>query len=136
MRLEGWEQRLEAVIEAARARPYELGRHDCFRVACLALEALTGRDRWHEFEGRYSTQREALRLVAQYGSTFEAAFDWFFGAPSISVYFAKRGDVVLLEDASGMKHLGVCLGRDTAMLGPEGLVFVPTLECLAAWMVD
>ena len=134
MRLEGWEKRLAAVIEAARTEPYVLGQHDCFRVACASVEALTGIDRWPEFAG-YTTKREALAKLAAHGSTFEAAGDWFFGSPSVSVRLARRGDICCVQTVDGEKHLGVCLGRDTAVLAPEGLTFVATLLCRCAWRV-
>lgn len=133
-RLEGWESRLAAVIEDARAQPYVLGAHDCFRVACRAVEALTGVDRWPAFAG-YNTKREALAKLAQFGSSFEAAGDWFFGAPGVDVRLARRGDICCVETADGEKHLGVCLGRDTAVLAAEGLTFVATLLCRCAWRV-
>ncbi len=134
-RIDGWERRLEAVIEDARHRPYALGEHDCFRVACRAIEALTGVDRWPEFAGRYATKREALALLAAHGSSFEAAFDWFFGAPSLYPSLARRGDVVAVQTADGEKHLGVVLGAQAAFLAPAGLVFVPVLMCMCAWRV-
>lgn len=134
MRLEGWEGRLDGLIEGARARPYELGTHDCFRLACAVIEALTGADRWPEFAG-YRTRREALLLIARHGSSFELAFDWFFGAPRVDVKLARRGDLCALQSADGQKHLGVCLGARTALLADEGLTFAPTLSCLCAWRV-
>lgn len=134
MRLQGWESRLAGIIEAARVQPYALGEHDCFRVSCRTVEALTGVDRWPGFKG-YHTKRESLVKLAQYGSTFEAAGDWFFGSPSVSVKLARRGDICCVETVDGEKHLGVCLGRETALLAPEGLIFMPTLICKCAWHV-
>lgn len=133
MRLEGWEGRLAGVIEAARLEPYELGVHDCFKVACAALEALSGIDRWPEFAGRYRTRREALALIAKRGRTFELAFDWFFGSPHVCTAQAQRGDICAVGTPDGEKHLGVCLGADTAFLEDQGLVRVPTLTCLCCW---
>lgn len=133
-RRDGWEARLLAVIDAARARPYRLGEHDCFRIACQVVEALTGVDRWPEFAG-YASKREALAKLAQFGSSFEAAGDWFFGAPAVSVKRARRGDICCVETTDGEKHLGVCLGRDTALLGEAGLLYLPTLACRCAWRV-
>lgn len=136
MRLEGWESRLNAIIEEARERPYCLGEHDCFRVACRVIEALTGADRWPEFAGRYRSEREAFALMAQYGKSFEAAFDWFFGAPSVNVRLAQRGDICAYQDKKGgPKHLGVCLGALTAVTSARGVLFVQTLECERAWRV-
>lgn len=134
MRLEGWEKRLFAEIEAARHKPYVLGEHDCFRLACRVVEALTGADRWPEFAG-YTSKREAMALLARHGRSFEAAFDWFFGAPSVNVRLARRGDLCCVETADGEKHLGVCVGADVALLAPEGLIFTPLLTCLCAWRV-
>lgn len=134
MRLLGWEDRLAAIVEEARTRPYALGEHDCFRVACRVLEALTGVDRWPQFAG-YHTKGEALRLLSKHGASFEAAFDWFFGSTRLDVRLARRGDLAAIETADGEKHLGVCLGVQTACLGEGGLMFVPTLTCLCAWKV-
>lgn len=134
MRLEGWESRLWALVEDARAKPYVLGEHDCFRFACRVIEALTGTDRWPEFAG-YRTKREALRKLAHFGSSFESAGDWFFCSANVSPKLARRGDIACVETEDGEKHLGVCLGRDTAVLAPDGLLMIPILVCRCAWRV-
>jgi hypothetical protein len=133
-RLEGWEKRLFVEIEAARHKPYALGEHDCFRLACRVVEALTGVDRWPEFAG-YTTRREAMRKLAQRGSSFEAAGDWFFGAPAVNTRFARRGDICCVETVDGEKHLGVCVGAEVALLAEGGLIHTPLLTCLCAWRV-
>src|SRR6266508_3556525 len=76
-RLPGWEDRLAEAIAAARAKPYVLGEHDCFRLACAVVRALTGEDRWPQWRGRYASKREALRLIAEAGRDFTAAFSAF-----------------------------------------------------------
>lgn len=134
MRLEGWEGRLAAIVDEARGRPYVLGEHDCFRVACRVVEALTGEDLWPRFSG-YRTKAEALRYIARHGSSFEACFDHVFGAARVDVRAARRGDLCAIQSADGMKHLGVCLGAETALLADDGLTFYPTLSCLCAWRV-
>jgi hypothetical protein len=137
MRREGWEGKLEKIISDAREQPYKIGVHDCFRVACRVLEALTGEDRWPEFAGRYRTTGQARRLLAGYGSTFEAAGDWFFRSERADIRTARRGDIVAIETPNGEKHLGVVTldGARAALLGPEGLVFVPVLTCLCCWKI-
>lgn len=134
MRLPGWEARLEAVLVAARATPYVLGEHDCFRVACRAVEALTGVDRWPEFAG-YRTRREALALLAAHGGSFEAAMDWFFGVAHVSPRLARRGDICAVQTQDGEKHLAVCTGARVEMTAPHGLVQAGLLECLCAWRI-
>jgi hypothetical protein len=104
-------------------------------MALRAVEALTGVDKWPPFEGRYRTRREAVALIAEHGSNFIAAFDAFFETPNVNVRLAQRGDIVALADAYGEKHLGVCIGAETAFLAPGGLVRVPTMTCLCCWRV-
>lgn len=135
MRLQGWESRLAELVERARARPYVLGEHDCFRFACGAVQALTGEDRWPEFAGKYSTRRGALALLATYGRSFEEAFTWFFRSPAVEPAWARRGDVLAFATLDGEKHLGVCLGATTAGLGEGGLLFVRTMGCSCAWRI-
>lgn len=133
-RLEGWEGRLVAVVEAARQQPYVLGAHDCFKFTCDAVEALTGENRWAQFAG-YTTKRQALAMLARYGSSFEAAFTWFFASPTMPVLRAQRGDALQYVDAEGEHHLGICLGADAAVLAPDGLRFIPVTRCARAWKV-
>jgi cell wall-associated NlpC family hydrolase len=104
-------------------------------MACQVLEALTGVERWSEFEGRYSTTRQARRLLARHGRSFEAAGDWFFGSVNVPPRYAQRGDIVAFADQRGEKHLGVCIGAESVVLGPQGLVRVPTLKSLCAWRI-
>lgn len=135
VRLEGWESRLAGVLEWARGRSYQLGEHDCFRVTCRVVEALTGVDRWPQFAGRYSTRRESLALLKQYGSSFDAAFDWFFGVPHESWRMARRGDIVKCVDETGEAHLGVCTGGEIAVLREHGLTFEPLPAAHHCWRV-
>ena len=133
-RLHGWEGRLSSLIEAARHEPYQLGQHDCFRLACRTIEALLGMDRWPEFAGRYTTQRECLHLLAQHGSNFTEAGNWFFGAEPVSWKLARRGDLLEYRDTNGA-HLVVCLGGTCAALTEAGLGFVRLDRCIHAWRV-
>lgn len=134
MRLEGWERRLDDVIQDALRRPYVLGEHDCFRLACRVVEALTGVDRWPEFAG-YRTERQALQALAAYGSSFVDAGDRFFGVGHCGVRLARRGDIVAYRDGVLKYHLGVCLGRLVAVMDAGGLIFVRVLACACCWRV-
>lgn len=131
MRLDGWEARLNAVIEAFRNERYELGVNDCFRLACAVIAALTGVDRWPEFAG-YKTRREALMRIARHGSSFEAAGDWFFGGPRVDLRQARRGDLVAVQTADGEKHLAVHLGDRLALMAGAGLLVLRLHEMRAA----
>jgi hypothetical protein len=125
-RVQGWESRLIAVIEAAREREYALGVHDCFSFTCAVVHALTGVDRWPLFGG-YTSKRESLARIAQYGSTFEKAYDYFFGATARlpSPLFAQRGDILAIQTTDGVKHLGVCGGPYVLLLSDHGMASTP-----------
>ena len=135
-RLQGWESRLAAIVEAARSTPYKLGEHDCFRFACAAVEALTGADIWTTWAGRYRTRREALRRIHEFGGGgFTEAATRLFGGPLVHPGLARRGDVLEYEDAAREQHLGVCVGAHVAVLKDSGLAFVPLHECRHGWRV-
>lgn len=134
LRREGWERRLQVVIDAARTRPYVLGEHDCFRLACRVIEALTGVDRWPAFAG-YRSKRGALARLARHGASFEAAGDWFFAVPLAPVAQGRRGDIALLIDEVGEKHLAVVIDHRVACMRPEGLIFLPLRACGGVWRV-
>lgn len=133
MRREGWESRLNAVLADARARPYVLGEHDCFRVACRVVEALTGVDRWPEFSG-YTTKAEALAKIARHGRSFERAGDWFFGE-RIALGYARRGDIAAVQSPDGEKHLGVVMGKQVYLMYELGLTPAPLAAAHCAWRV-
>jgi hypothetical protein len=136
MRVDGWERRLTEVLETARSRPYEIGHWDCFRMACETVAAITGRpSRWAEWEGKYRDERSAVDILKQYGG-FMKAFSLLFEAEPIEVKQARRGDICVYRDMSRMRHLGVCVGQNVALLGTRGLEFIPTTLCLCAWRID
>jgi len=136
-RLPGWEDRLAAVFEAARNAPYELGRHDCLRVACQAFEAITGRDYWQEFAGRYDSKAAALREIRRLGHDFGAAITAVTGLATVTPLLARRGDLVLYRDDDGADHLGVCNGAHVGVLGADGMLWVPINDARlrVAWSV-
>jgi hypothetical protein len=134
MRLEGWELRLEVILEASRRSPYQLGHHDCFSVACSVVEAMTGVNHWLRWAGTYSTPRQALVRIAEYGGNFDGAAEKLFGSPSVDVKLARRGDIVKFVH-NGEPHLGVINGSTAAVLGPDGLRWVERTACERAWRI-
>lgn len=133
MRIEGWESRLAAVIESARDKPYVLGEHDCFLVACAVVEALTG----HDFRpfGTYRTKREALVAILKVAPSLPDAVTKALDTEPVPTRMARRGDIVHYFDVED--HLGVCLGERVAVLGPDGLAMVGLLDerVRCAWRI-
>lgn len=132
-RLPDWPARLDAAIEAARARPFQWGAMDCSIFAADVVLALTGRDFAESFRGRYSTRAEAVALLGARGG-LEAVVTGFLGQPLPTALLARRGDVVMVETPEG-RALGICVGQKAACAGPQGLTFVPMPGWLSGWRV-
>lgn len=137
-RLDGWEGRAGAVLEAARTKPYVLGENDCLRLACAVIKALTGVDHWPQFAGRYSSKLQALRLIAQYGGDFRSGAAKLFGGQAEPMERARAGDIAEFRerDASRTPHLGVVWNNQAvAVLGEKGMVFVKHRSCWHCWRI-
>ena len=135
VRLEGWEGRLAALIQTANGKPYCLGQNDCFRLACGAIEALTGVDRWPEWAGKYTTRRECLALMAGHGHNFTEAASWFFGSQPVSWKQCHRGDILEYRDAANAAHLVICNGDHAIGMLDAGLVRLRLNACVHGWRI-
>lgn len=134
VRKAGWETRLAAVVADARKKPYVLGSHDCFRFSCAAVEALTGKDLWPQWAGKYRTKTQALRLIVEYGGDFTSAFTKLFGTAPAPMASANRGDIAEYVCA-GEQHLGVVTGATVALLCEVGVMPLPRRLCNHCWRI-
>lgn len=134
-RIDGWEGRFWDTIHGAEGKPYVLGEHDCFKLTCDVVKALTGVDLWSPWKGRYSTERQALKLIAQYGGSFNGAFTKLFNTSVVDPSMARRGDVLRFDDDNGTPHLGVCVGSTVCLLAEKGLTRVERADCIACWRI-
>lgn len=132
-RLPDWPARLDAAIEAARARPFAWGSMDCCLFAADVVHALTGEDHAAAFRGRYASRREAVALLATLGG-LEAVLTSVLGPRLAQARQAQRGDVVLTRTPGG-PAVGVCCGARAAFAAPTGLTFLPPSAWASAWRV-
>ncbi len=136
MRLDGWESRLAAVIEAASGQPYVLGENDCLRLSCAVVEALTGIDFWPRFVG-YRTKRQALVTIAKIAPSLGEAVTATLAVSPSPTFSAQRGDLLLFRDDRGEDHLGVCIGREVTLMADTGpiTVGIEHVGLLCSWRV-
>jgi len=139
MRIEGWEQRLDALVAEAQTRDFRYGEWDCALFACASIQAMTGADPGAAFRGTYADEAGCARLLAKVGGleggANRIASDHHFAV--IPVLMAWRGDVVLAR-ADGKPTLGVCLGRDVAFaVDPVGVQRKPITnpDLVFAWRI-
>jgi hypothetical protein len=135
MKQQGWEERLLKTLESSVSVEYRLGVHDCFTVACAAVNVQLGTEHGKDIVSKYSTRDEAVALLGAWGATYEEAFDKYFGLARVPVLLARRGDLLAVRTDDGEKHLAVCVGERMACLGPDGLRYAPVSAAHCAWRV-
>ncbi len=129
MRLDGWEERLSAAIEAARDVPFQWGIHDCATWAFDVRRALIGVDAAAAWRGRYGTALGSRREMLRLGwADLPAMGRALLGEPLRPVT-AQRGDIVLGA------AFGVCIGSQGAFLAQDGLTVLPLRDCAQGWRV-
>jgi hypothetical protein len=131
MRVTGWVDVLNDHIEAVRSRPFEWGVWDCCQFAAETVLAITGKD-YREAFPTYQSRADAIVLIHTHGSVVELLSS-VLGSWKHPAH-AQRGDVVAADFGDGIAA-GICLGVNSAAVGPAGLVFRPTETALAAWTI-
>lgn len=127
---------LDEFIADKRGRPFVWGGNDCCTVAADWVREKTGKDPMHELRGLTSPLL-AMRRLRDLGGFRAAASARLTEIPR---FMALPGDVCLVHSgrrigrASGYSF-GICTGRLIAAPGPDGLVFGPITEAVAAWRV-
>jgi hypothetical protein len=134
-RLPDWPQRLAALVEARRDAPFAWGRHDCGLFAADAVLACTGTDPAAELRGTYATEAEAEAMLAPLGGLYGLmrAIEARRGTAMIPPALAQRGDTVMIPVGNELA-VGVVLGAEVAVPGPDGLVFLPLADARRAWV--
>jgi cell wall-associated NlpC family hydrolase len=131
MRYRDWPERLVTLIEARRHRPFVWGENDCALFAADAVVAISGVDLAAAHRGTYSDEAGAVAAVAAAGGMrglVERLSEKRAG-------LAQRGDVVI-ADLEGRETFGIVVGGGFwCAPGPDGLVFRPMAEAVAAFGV-
>lgn len=123
---------LVAYLHARMRAPFAWGRdaNDCISFAAGAARAQTGRDPLQGLSN-WTTQRGALRVLAQYGG-LEAAVS--SRLPLVTPAQALRGDLALVEAATG-PALMVIEGATLIGPGELGAIRRPRGDMLRAWSI-
>lgn len=132
MRVDGWEERLAEVVEAAESRPFEWGVHDCCTFAAACVDAITGSD--HVGRLDYADERAAKRILACHGGLLEAVTSRL-GVTVGGWAHARRGDVCLVPTEQG-DGLGVCLGTHIAVAAEQGIERYPLPLARWVWRIE
>jgi hypothetical protein len=130
IRRNDWPERLAAFLRAEGSKPADAARA-CFYFVADAILAMTDVDPVPEREATIAAAYARMRRDG-----YETVRDAVAGRlTEVPLSFARRGDVVMrLFD--GVECGGICVGERSAFLKIEGgLIYLPTLEQLAAFRV-
>ena len=135
MKLPGWEQRLEGLLEAARAADLDYDQWDCCRLAARAVDLQMGTDLAEQFQRQYSSLHGALRVLADQGG-LRGMVCRLLGDP-LPPLLAARGDIVAIPsgDPRFPMGLGVCTGHQVATIAPAGFVLHDLGVATECWKV-
>ncbi len=127
--------RLAAWIESRRHIPFAWAANDCITCAASWVEAATG-DTPLPALLEYHTADEAAALLAERGGLEKAVAEAMevAGFQPCGTGHAARGDVVLARH-SGVVAVGVCIGAEVVVPGPDGLQFIPRGTIVRAWAI-
>ena len=131
-RLSDWEDRLAGLIALRIDQPFAWGANDCALFAADCIKAMTGVDPAVSVRGQWSSQGEAVRVIAKQGGLGQ--FVSRLGLAEVPPLFAQRGDLVL-HRRDGSDALAICLGSNLAGPSESGLLFFGLESGGRAWRV-
>ena len=140
-----WPTKLIEELGRAETKRFVWGKNDCCLLLCDCILAMTGVDiAVPEFRGKYKTKKKAYALIKKVGGDrgVEGVAEVIFaryGVTEVPVAYAQRGDCVLAEvEIPGGEQgpaLGIVVGRHSAFMSGEGLIYIPIDQCSRAWRV-
>jgi len=132
-----WHLQFRLAVQAASARPFAWGDHDCCLFPARVADAITVDG---DYVARllaqfsYRSKADVTALVAT-GRGLRAMMNAFMPSPEIPWGWAMMGDAVLLLDEADRRVLGVCEGAQALVAAEVGVVPVPMGRALCAWRV-
>lgn len=133
MRLPDWQILFAKFLKENANSKFEWGVHDCCLFSANCVLAITGTDYASSFRGTYSNERDAYRLIKQYGS-IEALVTTLTGIKPVNGRYADVGDIVLVLQ-EGRELLAVCNGQTMFAPGANSLITLETKDVLKTWKV-
>lgn len=125
---------LERVLRNELAKPYDLGRADCFFMGLAVVDELSGSALRGEYAGAYRTLAGAHRALLKRGHESLSAL--LAGhLEQIGKARAVIGDIAVLRLPDGAEHIGVCVGLHFITKTPAGRAAYDLTSVVAAFKV-
>jgi hypothetical protein len=125
------------MLESEQQLRFEWGVFDCALHVCNDIKAITGVDPAAAYRGTYSDQAGAAAI---YGSNFQQFIEATcsaLGMPEVPVTFARRGDVVFIDNDTEQGAIAIVSldGRYASCASDQGMALVPMARWKRAWQV-
>lgn len=140
-RKEDWQTLLHDYLSSHSQTRFQYGVMDCCLFVADAVLAITDTDLAAAFRGRYASRKAAFAAVKSYCGrpTVEAIAECVcaeHGVPEVPVPFARRGDMILIGEAS-RSTLGIVAlhGQEVITVSKEGLWRLPLSLAKRAWRI-
>ena len=130
MREEGWENRLEELVNKKRNQPFDWAENNCMQLVTEAQQTVTGHTDFPEALQNVGTKYSAYKLVLKRAKNLTELMDKHF--ERIVITMARRGDIVEIETCEG-PAMGICMGTHAVFVGIEGIEYIPLETLIRAW---
>jgi hypothetical protein len=136
-RVNEWRERLGQILLSAQELEFQWGTFDCALHVCNCIRAVTGTDPAAQYRGTYSDQAGAEKIYGSSLVSFIATTAASLGCPEVPVTFARRGDVVWIDNGTEQGAIGVVHldGRFISCASEKGIVLVHMRRWRRAWQI-
>lgn len=126
-------------LESIRQEPYVLGKHDCLTFTNKAWEILYDRGWAADVLGKYLTKSGKLKTVktlqkelniVTYCDLVDARLNRHEYMPDFGMLVGVEPDDTAVFNVA----LGICVGTTVAVVGNEGLIYVPVQDAKICWV--
>lgn len=129
----GWAERLLALVESYRAKPFVWGEADCATFFAEAVQAVTG---FHPLVGYmpYSSELGAMKMLA--GSGYDDMLHFarcLF--PEVAPSLARRGDIGFIADRERLTCPAVIVGHEAVSRNQAGWLMFPVASLATAFRI-
>jgi hypothetical protein len=134
-----WQRKLAGRISSARQLTFAWGSFDCAMWVCDWIRDMTAGavDPGANYRGKYSSEAQAIAIFGTDLGAFAATVAASIGAKEVPPHYARRGDVVHVDNGTSYGALGIVNldARFAMCVSQTGLVPVHMTKWKRAWQV-
>ena len=132
IRRHDWLERLQELVQSRMTVPFEYGVNECCTFCADAVLAMTGHDPMSHLRGKWSSEREALKVLKNLGGLLNAVLDVL--GPSHDPNYSQRGDVVYVTgDRDSL--LTVNMGEYLMAPSKSGMAYLALSTAHSSWAI-